>query len=296
MAEPTSKPASPIGEISHGPTPFERFLDRNQKSMILLALVLAVGAGAWVVMSGMDEGKRLAAGEALVAADDLAAMQDVVKNHPDTPAAASGAVLLSDMQWDEGQQSAAIETLRGEIDANPEHPATVPARARLATRLLQQGDRDAARSGFKELVDRPEAAYLAPYALLSLAEIAREDGDIEAARDFLEQASDRYPDNPLRSLATQATIYVDFEMPEPVDPPAPEPVEEPTGEEIPEPDLSTPLELDPTSPGTGSGNPLLDNLTGDTATPEELPEEAPAQEGSEAPPAEEDESAPATGE
>ncbi|MCH7225873.1 tetratricopeptide repeat protein [Haloferula sp. A504] len=265
MAEPTSDHASPIGEITHGPSSFEQFLDRNQKAMIVLGLVLALGVGAWVVISGMEEGKRLAAGEALVGADDVSAMQDVVKNHPGTPAAASAAVLLSDMQWDEGQQSAAIETLRGEIEANPDHPATVPARARLATRLLQQGDRESASARFEEIVERPDSAYLAPYALLSLSEIAREEGRIEEAKELLERAAEDYPDNPLRWLVTQAISYVDFEMPEAVDPPAPiEEPADPSGDLAPEPDLSTPVELDPTSPGAGSGtgNPLLDNLTG----------------------------------
>ena len=276
MAEPTTEQASPIGEIAHGPSSFEQFLDRNQKSMIVLGLVLAIAVGAWVVVSGMEKGKRLAAGEALVGANDVAAMQDVVKNHPDTPAAASGAVLLSDMQWDEGQQSAAIETLREEIAANPDHPATVPARARLATRLLQQGDRESASAQFEEIVDRPDSAYLAPYALLSLSEISREQGNLEEARELLERASEDYPENPLRWLVTQAISYVDFEMPEAIDPPAlPEEPTGPTGDLAPEPDLSTPVELDPTNPGTGggTGNPLLDDLTGGGDSPDVAPEE-----------------------
>lgn len=315
MAKNTPEPASPIGEISHGPSAFESFLDRNQKSMILLAIVIALAAGSWVVISGMEEGKRLAAGEALVGATDLAAMQDVVSDHGGTPAASSGAVLLSDMQWDEGQQSAAIETLRAEIAANPDHPVTVPARVRLATRLLQQGDTEGARSGFQEIVDRPEAAYMAPLALLSLSEIAREEGDIEAARKFLDEAAENYPDNPLRSLVTQAITYVDFEMPEAIDPPEPDPIEENPGGAAPgvgpEPDLSKPVELDPTDTGTGSGNPLFDSLTGG-ATPtedtppeeapvedtpvEDAPEPGPAEEDAGAPPSEEDETDPESGE
>lgn len=313
MAEPTSDSASPIAEISHGPSAFERFLDRNQKSMILLALVIALGAGAWVVYSGMGEGKRLTAGQALVDADDVAAMQEVAENHPGTPAAASAAVLLSDMQWDEGQQSAALETLQAEIDANPEHPATIPARARLASRRLQQGDVEGAKAGFQDLIDRPGASYLAPYALMSLSEIARDQGDVEEAQELLERASENYPDNPLRSITTQAATYVDFEMPEAIDPPEPEPLEETdtTLPDGPEPDLSQPLELDPTAPGAGSGNPLLDNLTGAGAGGEDTGEEAapgtdagtedspleePADAGAEPAEGEAEESAPASGE
>lgn len=274
MAEPKTTHATPIAEISHGPSAFESFLDRNQKLMIILAALIAIGTGAWVVISGVEDGKRLAAGEALVAADDLVAMQDLLKNHSGTPAAISGAVILSDLQWDEGQQSASIETLRAEISAKPDHPATNPARARLAARLLQQGETQAAKSAFEELIDRPEAAYLAPYALLSLSEIARSEGDLAKSKKLLEQASERHPDHPLRNLITQAIDFVDFQMPVEIDPPAPEPVQDP-GFDPPEPDLTTPIELDPTQPGTSSGNPLFDDLGDTGTTPTEPSDTAP---------------------
>ncbi|BCX46613.1 tetratricopeptide repeat-containing protein [Haloferula helveola] len=312
MAEPTEQTPKPIAEISHAPSAFESFLDRNQKSMILLALVLALGGGVWVVMQGMKEGAHLDAGMALVDAEDLAAMQDVVKNHADTPSAPTAALLLSDLQWDEGQQSSSLETLREEIAANPDHPATAPARARLGARLLEQGETEAAKAAFQEILDRPAASYLAPYALTSLAEIARESGDIDGAKKLLAEATDNYPANPLGSNAGQAAQFVSFEMPEEIDPPAPEP--DPTGPAdtdpdmgdagLPDPDLSTPIELDPANPLSGGGsNPLLDNLTGGAAggedeamEPEETAPTDPPSDEDEAPADGTDDSAPAEGE
>lgn len=299
MAEPTPEHTGAIAEISHGPSAFEQFLDKNQKLMIGVALGIAVAAGGWVVYDGMKEGERLAGGQALVSAEDLSSLEAVVKEHAGTPAAPSAAVLLSDEQWDQGQQSAAIETLRGEIDANPDHPASIPARARLGTRLLQQGDTDGARAAFQQIIDNPEASYFAPYALFSLSEIDRQAGEIDLAKARLEQSSENYIGNPLNQISGQAARFVAFEMPEEIDPPEPEPTTEvsmdPDMPPVPDIDLSTPVELDPTAPTSGgSGNPLLDNLSGDGTdrapempaaedgdAPEESPQDTPELSGDE---------------
>lgn len=256
---------TPIAEISHGPSAFEQFLDRNQKSLVVVGILLALAAGAWVVMDGMKQGARQAAGNALVDATELDAMEAVVADHADTPSAPSAEVLLSDLQWEQGQQTAAIETLRAEIDANPDHPATVPARARLGARLKAQGDLDAAKGVFEDLVQAPEASWVAPYALLSLSDIARSQGNQEEAESLIKQAADAYPASPFSQQVQQALQFVDFKMPEEVDPPAPEPAADADLPEIPE----VPDTMDPASSGTPS-NPLLEAL--DPGTSDEAPE------------------------
>lgn len=287
MAEPESDSSKPIAEISHGPSALEGFLDRHQKTLIGVGILTALGIGAAVVMQGMEEGAHQAGGEALLAADDIAAMQDVAKNHAGTPAADSAAVLLSDLQWEQGQQAAAIETLEAAIADAPDHPASAPAQARLGARLIDQGSLDRAEEVLQALADNSSAAYLAPYALTGLSEIAVAREDLEKAESLLEEASTSYPESPFGRTVSDHRRYVGFEMPTEIDPPAPEPVEEPTpgpGEEPmpptidpgPEPDLSKPIQLDPTGQNTSTGNPLLDSLNTGSA-PGEQPE-APAEE------------------
>ena len=281
MAEPESDSSKPIAEISHGPSALEGFLDRHQKTLIGVGILAALGIGAAVVMQGMEEGAHQAGGEALLAAEDIAAMQDVAKNHAGTPAADSAAVLLSDLQWEQGQQAAAIETLEAAIADAPDHPASAPAQARLGARLIDQGSLDRAEEVLQALADNSSAAYLAPYALTGLSEIAVAREDLEKAESLLEEASTSYPESPFGRTVSDHRRYVGFEMPTEIDPPAPEPVEEPTPPTIdpgPEPDLSKPIQLDPTGQDSGTGNPLLDSLnTG--STPSEEPE-APAEESS----------------
>lgn len=284
MAEPESDSAQPIAEISHGPSALEGFLDRNQKTLIGVGILAALGIGAAVVMQGLEEGANRGGGEALLAAEDIAGMEDVIKNHAGTPSAGSAAVLLSDLQWEQGQQSAAIETLEAAIAERPDHPASFPAQARLGARLIDQGSLDQAAEVLQSLADNPKAAYLAPYALTGLSEIAVAKEDLEKAESLLEEASTSYPESAFGRTVSDHKRYVGFQMPTEIDPPAPEPVEEPTPTTppVPEPDLSKPIELDPTGAGTGggTGNPLLDGLnSGATPAPAEEPEApAPAEE------------------
>ena len=274
MADSPAEPR-PIAEISHGPSASEQFLEKNQKLLIIIAILLAIVAAGIVIKRGMDDAANLAAGAALTDATDIAAMQDVTKNHANTPTAASAAVLLSDLQWEQGQQSAALETLKAAIAAHPDHPATVPARARLAARLREQGDSAGAKELFKALADDPGASWIAPYALVSLAEIAREEGDAAQTRSLIEDANTRDTQGYFSNTASRLGRFVEFQAPVEIDPPADEtpsdPVDPGTGE---------------LTPGSSDGpsNPLLDALnnpgTGDTteSTPEDSGDAAPADE------------------
>ncbi|MBB5353616.1 tetratricopeptide (TPR) repeat protein [Haloferula luteola] len=272
MADSPADP-KPIAEISHGPSAFEQFLDKNQKSLMALGVVIALGAAACVVKDGLDRGARDGAGNALVGAETAEQLQEVINQHAGTPSVASAAVLLSDQQWESGQQSAAVETLRTEIAAHPDHPATIPARARLAARLLATGDTAGAKAEFEALLADPTADWIAPYALVSLSEIAREAGDLDAAKAYLDQASDKYPGTAFSKSIQDARRFVAFVMPSEVEPPA-----TPASEEPPLPETT---ELNPTDTGM-SNNPLLDSLTGPGSDPTPAPEE-PAPDASETP-------------
>lgn len=222
MADPNSQ--GPIAEIRNDSSAFEQFLDRNQKLLLFLLLILVIAVGAWVVMTGVKEGADRSGGAALVAAEDAEALHEVLDTHSGSPAAGSAAVLMSDRQWEQGLQNDAIETLRQEITDRPDHPATFPARARLGARLAEQGKNAEAREAFQPLLSDGRAGYLAPYVLTSLAGIARAEGDLDQAESLLEQAVENHPGNPLANSAMEALRFVRFDMPEEVDPPAePEP-------------------------------------------------------------------------
>jgi predicted negative regulator of RcsB-dependent stress response len=193
--------SAPLAEISNGPSAFESFLDRNQKNLIILSILLALGAAALVVYRGIEDSRQQTAGEALSKAADLAALQSVVSDHPGTHAAQSAMLLLADKQWSAGQQTEAIATLNKFIAESPEHPAVPTAKGSLGSKLMAQGKSGDAAKNFEEIVDNPSARYIAPYALISMGDVAMAAGDLDKAEAAYKRVKTDFSES---SFATEA--------------------------------------------------------------------------------------------
>jgi TolA-binding protein len=219
----------PLAEISQGPSAFELFLDRHQKKLVGLAILLAIGTAAYVVYDGIKTSQEETAGAALTKAADLKSLQAVIAEHQNTQAASSAAVLLADKQWSEGQQDAAIETLKQFIASQPNHPARSSAQASLGAKLMAQGKSDEAASTFKKLVDDPQSRFIAPYALIGLGDLAYTAGDSAKAEAHYQKVSTEFPDSHFASYATQRLAMVKAKLPIEIEaPPAPEAPKETT--------------------------------------------------------------------
>ncbi len=273
---PPGEPARPLGEISQGPGAFELFLDRNQGTLAILAVVLVIAAAGLVVYRGVADGQQKAGGAALSVADDLPSLQGVIKNHGDTVAAGSASVLLADRQWADGDQDAAIQTLRDFIANQPDHAAAPSARASLASKLASQGKRDEARAEFQAIADDPDARFLAPYALISIGDLETAAGDTKAARPFYEKARTDHPGSNFAETANRRLALLDSQAPAEIDaPPAP-----PTPDAAPSPG-APPMLTPPPSPFSFGTDPS------EPAAPSEAPEDAATPDPSEIPPSDE---------
>ncbi len=215
--------ARPIGEIAQGPSAFEQFLDRNQKNLVALTIVLAVAAAAWVIYCGVVSSKEHTAGAELNKAEDLTALRSVIRDHAGTAAADSAQVLLAARQWSEGEKDAAIETLKAFIAAKPGHPACPSAKASLGSKLQAQGKLADASKVFEELAGDPAARFLAPFALLALGDIAKSTGQIEQAEKSYQKAKTEFPDSSFSSIITKRLSYLKAQMPTEIAPPPPPP-------------------------------------------------------------------------
>jgi TolA-binding protein len=201
MSADHKETAVPLAEISQGPNAFEAFLDRNQKGLIALTVVLALACAGVVVYRGIESERQKGAGNDLVKAADLAAYQAVADNHANTAAGGSALILLANSQWKEGKKDEAAATLRKFIDTYPEHPALPEAKASLGSKLMAQGKSGDATKLFEELVSDPKAKYIAPFALISLGDIAKAAGDIEKAEKSYSEVKSQFPDSNFASAA-----------------------------------------------------------------------------------------------
>lgn len=227
---PENTPDTPqlLGEISHGPSAFEQFLDRNQKGLIVFSILAALAGGAVVVYRGIQTSKEEDAGAMLLKADDLATLQSIAKDYPGTKAVGSASILLAEKQWSEGQQDAAIETLKAFSSANASHPAWPTAQASLGSKLMSQGKSGDAEAAFLSIINTPSGKFLAPYALTQLGDLAKLAGDIEKARGYYEKAKADHPANNFStSLSSQHLQNLTAKPPVEIDaPPPPPPVDD----------------------------------------------------------------------
>ena len=219
MPADLQKSPAPLAEIAQGPNAFEQFLDRNQKNLIILAVLIAVGVAALVVYRGIEKSRQETAGAALNKAEDLAALQAVINEHAGTTAASSAAILLADRQWTDGQQDAAIETLRNFISSNPQHPARPTAQASLGSKLMIQGKSADASRIFQEIVDDPKSRFIAPYALISLGDIAKLAGDLAKAEASYKRVQTDFPESNFMQSAKRRIDNLKAKPPVEVDPP-----------------------------------------------------------------------------
>lgn len=272
---------APLAEISQGPSAFEQFLDRNQKNLIILSILIALGTGAYVVYSGIEESKETTAGNALNKAEDLASLQAVVTDHAATKAAQSAMILLADKQWTEGQQEAALTTLRNFISANPKHPGLGSAKASLGAKLMAQGKSADAATVLQEVADDPANRFAAPFALIALGDMARAAGDATKAETFYNKVKTDFATSSYAQEATKRAASLKAKAPvEIAPPPAPKPEEKPAAAAAPG-----------TTPGitvTPAGSPPAAPLPAPVGGPEEPsatpPQENPAPAGSESKP------------
>lgn len=252
-----------LGEISQGPSAFEQFLDRNQKNLIILCIAIALATAAYLVYQGIANSKERSAGADLCKAEDLASLQTLIKDYPGTAAAGTAEIALADRQWADGQQGTAIETLKAFLSANPKHPARQTAKASLAAKLKDQGKAAEATPIFQELADDPEARFLAPYALLSLGDLAKNAGNLDQAEKSYQKAKSILPGNSFANTIDQRLANLKTKAPVEIDPPPAPPA-------TPAPPTATPGAPNAaTAPGTPAipGLPPADKDSSETDVP-----------------------------
>jgi TolA-binding protein len=254
MSDPSTDPV-PLGEILQGPSPFEQFLERNQKLIAVAAVAAGLGIGGFMVYRTIAADNATAAGAALSQAKDIADLEKVKTEYANTPSAVTAALQISDKQWANNQQDEAISTLREIVEKFPQHPAHIIAQNALGHRLLEQGKTGDAELAFQSVIDSPSGTFLAPMAMISLGDIANKGGDKAKAEEFYKKVGDKYKESTFASLATDRLKFLNFVAPTEVEAP---PVVSSPPSSIAQPDPAQ-------APANPNGNPLLETLNQGTS-------------------------------
>ena len=217
---------SPIGEISQEPSSFEAFLDAHQKKLIIFGIFIIMALVAYVVGDGLKQQKLENYSAEVSAARTLAELEVQASEKAGTNAGGTALLRKAQLQWRDLQQPEAIETLESFVSEYPDHPAYASGLASLASYQHKMGNLEGAKENYGKAVE--EEAAISSMALIYLGDIARGEGNDEAAGEYYDRASSEYGDihANIRQIAERHSKLLGVSTPTEVKPapPAPKPV------------------------------------------------------------------------
>jgi len=230
---PPENPAAPIegaiGEIEHGPSAFEQFLDKNQKKLVIGGVVLILGLVSYVVLDGLSTKAEKEAAAAVSSASDISELRTAIDEHSGTNAAGAALYKIGLQQWEDQRQDDAIASMEQFIAEHASHPLIYNAKAALGSYQLQLGEVEKAKAAFDSVSAAGQGHELYGVALLNLGDIALREGDNDAAKGYYERIGSEFAEKAapgLKKIATERITLVGVSPPmakkeEPVTPPAP---------------------------------------------------------------------------
>lgn len=233
-----------IGEIELGPSRHEQFLNAHYKKLIvgLIAFMLlataAIVYATWRVHREADSAAaavaamKVATGSTVAAEYDLAGLDKLIADYSDTKAAASARLMRGMQMLATGQQQEGIAALQGVIDSSADELLRLRAMVSLAQHYTDGGDLDKATELWKSVSGSGSSPW-EPLALLSLGDIAVQQGDASLAKVYYTQLQENCPQSPLSATAQMRLLIVGVDPPVPVAPQPAEPQEQAAPEAIP---------------------------------------------------------------
>ena len=237
---------SPIGEISQEPSSFEAFLDANPKKLIIAGIILVIALVAYVVIDGLKQQELENYSAEVSAARTLPELEAQASEKAGTNAGGTALLRKAQLQWRDLQQPEAIETLKSFVSEYPDHPAYASGLASLASYQHKMGNLEGAKENYGKAVE--EKAAISSMALIYLGDIARGEGNDEAAGKYYDRASSEYGDihANIRQIAERHSKLLGVSAPTEVMPAPPAP--KPGAGAVSKPVKVDPLPTNPDSP------------------------------------------------
>ncbi len=237
-----------IGEIELGPAKHEIFLNKHYKKLLWGGIALGIASGCIIAFfSHRNDVKQDAAAEVVTAMKlaapgeaaspaqyDVAAIDALLGDYASTPSGDTGK-LMAGMRLLEGgnpgRGAAMLEALAAKTE-----DTLIKARAlsAVAAHHLAEGKEDKAAEAWKKVTEAGESPYLA-LAYITLGDLARAKGDIDAARAAYTDAQTKCATSPLvtNKTAEMRLLLLDVDAPKPVAAPKSEEGETPSALDAP---------------------------------------------------------------
>ena len=193
----------PIAELEHGPSKLEEFLDKHQKKLIILAILIFVAVLGYVIMTGLKEKGAKDAGAALMLASTEEEYQQVISDHSNPATAGSSAMSIAQLKTTDNER---VEALNHFISNYPEHPGVPAKLLELALIQMNTGNNSDAKNNLTKLLSNENSAYLAPRAEIAIADIAASANELEEAERLYSKVRDAK--NHFSPVAAERLLYL----------------------------------------------------------------------------------------
>lgn len=202
---------TPISEISHGPSKFDVFLDKNQKKLIVLAILLLVGMVTYLVVDGLTKISAQSAGAKVTNATTAAEYAEASKNAPDNTS--TTAILLMAKAQASTDIDGAIDTLKKMIADYPNSVVSEDATISLAMLQVEAGLNEEAKKTLTDISTNSSFKYTQPIAKLVLADLTLATGDLASAKELVTKASEQLKFAELEQIASMGVINAEVTAP-----------------------------------------------------------------------------------
>jgi predicted negative regulator of RcsB-dependent stress response len=177
----------PIAELDQGPSKFEEFLDKNQKKLVILAILIFVGVLAYVLFKGLAEKNAVEAGAAFMQATDEESLRKIISDHSSSTTAGTAAMAISQLRTTDEDRIKALEHF---INTYPDHTGVPAKLLELALIQMNTGNNKDAENTLNKLILNEKSAFLAPRAKIALADIAASENELKKAEQIYTEIKD----------------------------------------------------------------------------------------------------------
>ena len=203
---------TPISEISHGPSKFDIFLDKNQKKLIVLVILLFVGMITYLVVDGLAKISAQAAGAKVTNASTVEEYAEASQNAPNNTTAT--ATLLKAKAQASSDIDGAIDTLKKLIENYPTSVVFEDAHINLAMLQLEAGLNEEAKATLTAIITNSAFKYTKPIAKLALADLTLASGDLKKAKELVINAREELKFAEFEKIATMGIINAEVTNPQ----------------------------------------------------------------------------------
>lgn len=168
------------------------FWMRHGKEILAILAVAMLAAIGYAGYRFYVERQNSTAAVMLASAKNSSDFEQVIKQYPNTPAGASGYLLLAQAQRTEKNFAAANTTLQQFIGKYPTHELITSARMAMAANLEAMGKADDASAMYQQIASAYPKDFNAPVALIAQIRLLKAKNKMEDARRVCETILTQY--------------------------------------------------------------------------------------------------------